>query len=66
MRGTFRRISLDDPETLERFVRKGLIWDYAVWWQLGVNAIESGLVPLDECKDVPPKIREFLTAPRTR
>ena len=54
------RLSLDDPETL-RLVRNGAIWDYTGWWQKGVDAIESGLVHLDQCERVPEMVRDFLT-----
>ena len=60
-RPRFVRISLDDPVTLHRWVREGLIWDFKTYWQLGVDTIESGAVPLAACKDVPPQIMELLT-----
>ena len=57
----FVRINLDDPQTLHRWVREGLIWDFKPYGQLGIDTIESGAVPLDACKGVPDKVRDFLT-----
>ena len=37
------------------------VWDFKPYGQLGIDTIESGAVPLDACKGVPDKVRDFLT-----
>jgi hypothetical protein len=60
-RPTAVRRDLSDPETIAQYLRSGIVWKYPVFWQDGLTAIEKGIVPLDECKDVPPEVMELLT-----
>jgi hypothetical protein len=50
------RINLDDPERMAAMLRSGAIWQLPQFWQKAVKAIESGLVPLAECKNVPAEV----------
>lgn len=59
-RPDFKRINLDDPEQMAKMLRSGAIWKLPQFWQQGLSALEKGLVPLSECKDVPPQIVEAL------
>jgi hypothetical protein len=52
-----RRLSLDNPDHMAALLRSGAIWKMPVFWQQAIDAIKAGLVPLNECKDVPPEVR---------
>lgn len=54
------RISLDEPANMARLLRNGAVWRLPQFWNDAVRAIENGLVPLDECKDVPPEVLRLL------
>lgn len=60
----FIRVDLDDPATRHRLIRNGAVWRFAQYWQLAINAIERGEVPLDECQNMPPEVKAFLTPSR--
>ena len=55
------RYDLSDPDTIANLLRTGAIWQSPFFWQDGIAAIEKGIVPLDECKDVPAEVMELLT-----
>lgn len=48
-----KRVNLDDPATMARMLRNGIVWKYPQFWQDATDAIKRGVVPLAECKNVP-------------
>jgi hypothetical protein len=52
----FVRLNLDDPATMARLLRSGAVWRFPQFWQDAVNAMARGLVPVAECRDVPPQV----------
>lgn len=63
---SMKRINLDDPKQMAQALRSGFIWKSPQHWQIAVNAISSGLVPLAECKNVPAEVLRELTGEATR
>lgn len=59
-RPRFIRIDLTDPKTMERMLRSGSVWQRQMFWPDAVKAIRKGVVPLDECPNVPPEVRDLL------
>ena len=59
-RPVFKRINLSEPEDMKNMLRSGMLWEHPQFWQEGFTALESGLLPLSECKDVPPQVVEYL------
>jgi hypothetical protein len=61
------RRNLDDPEQLAALIRSGAIWRLPMFWEHAINALDAGLVPLAECRDLPSAIAEsFATDPPQR
>lgn len=58
----FIRFDVDDAGDLARLTRDGLIWR-TPYIEQGIEAVRSGVVRLDECRDLPDHIRAIL-APR--
>lgn len=48
-----KRINLDDPAQRAEFIKSGGIWKFPQYWQVAIDAINKGEVPLAECKDIP-------------
>ena len=60
-RSTFKRVNLSNPEDMKNMLRSGAIWEHPQFWQEGFQALEFGLLPLSECKNVPESVVKFLT-----
>ena len=58
------RYRLNDPDVLAHYLRNGVIWEIKLFWPKAIDAIQQGLVPLDECRNVPPEVVPYVTAPR--
>lgn len=56
MQGKIVRLNVDNPEDMARLLRSGSIWTLPQYWQKAMDAIRDGLVPLAECKNVPPEV----------
>jgi hypothetical protein len=63
-RPTAVRIDLSDDERMAPLLRSGVIWRSPFFWQDAVTAIERGVVPLAECRDVPAEVLELLARDR--
>jgi len=55
-----KRLNVDDPVVMASLLRSGAIWSVPQYWQQAVKAIEGGLVPLAQCKNVPPEVAASL------
>ena len=55
-------VSLDDPETLKRYIVEGTIWKLpAQFWQVAIDAVGKGLVTHAELiRHAPADIRDRL------
>ena len=60
MKGKTVRLNVDNPEDMARLLRSGAIWNLPQYWQKAIDAIHSGLVPVAECKNIPPQVAEGL------
>ena len=49
-------MNVDNPDDMARLLRSGAIWNLPQYWQKAIDAINAGLVPLAECKNVPPDV----------
>lgn len=54
------RIDLDDPEQMAQMLRSGAVWRKEQFWPDAIRAVKAGLVPLNECKDIPPQAMELI------
>ena len=52
-RPQMKRVNLDDPAQLRKLIANGAIWQFPQYWQKAIDAINSGLIPVGECKNVP-------------
>jgi hypothetical protein len=59
-RPSFIRKNIDDPKVMAGMLRNGMIWNAQTFWPKAIDAINAGLVPLDECKNIPPEVRAQL------
>lgn len=55
-----KRVDLDNPEQMAKALRSGVVWQVTAFWQKAIDAINSGLVPVDECPNIPPEARAAL------